>query len=251
MKLIHDLDLKISFTHIMSNQDIVKKIKGFSNCKHILKTGKNKGMLCGRGYCLAHFNVADFLDLPLMFRNIVENNKTKFDKFFYKEIRDIFYKSQFIDGDNEETLKKYLVCILNNASDEKDRNIKYVLYILLYKLLDISTVNNFIKNPRHSRVLETCNNKIIQFINEIDSFDIKTETDLEFKKYLLENLQVNRKYFFKYKNLRFSFMKLKISIIIKLQLHNLYSKTLENMYKPEGTYIPVIRQHFEESCQNL
>ena len=117
--------------------------------------------------------------------------------------------------------------------------------------MDIHSVNIIIKKHNYSRLLEVCNSKINQFINEIDNLDEKTGTDLDVKKYTIENLQINRKYFFKYNNLRFSFTKLKVSIVINLELNNLYSKTLENMYKPDGTYIPTIRQHFEESCQNL
>ena len=238
----------------MHNQDINKDInknEGFSSCKHILKTGKNKGMSCGKFYCLVHFNISDFLDLPLVFRNIVENNKTKFDKFFYKQIRGIFYRCQFVAEIKEEVFRIHCIFLINHVNNETNRNSKYVLYILLYKLLDLHSINIIIKKHNYSWFLEVCNNKITQFINEIDNLDEKTGTDLDAKKYIIENLQINRKYFFKYNNLRFSFTKLKVSIVIKLQLNNLYSKTLENMYKPEGTYIPTIRQHFEESYKNL
>ena len=130
------------------------------------------------------------------------------------------------------------------------KEIRYVLFIIMYRLFDTPAMHEMInKDTQKYKTFHNCiNNKIAETIIDVNSRP-KTEFCNQFIRYIENNLQPNRKYLFRNKNVKHSFSKLKLRMIVKIYLTKLYNNTVENMYSPDGNYVPIIKERYD-SCYN-
>ena len=247
MDNINNMKNDISMTY-----KINKNMKNeYGKCQSIIKSGKNEGSVCNRDRCHYHFNLGDFFKLPAEFRKVIDENREFYDKYWYLEITDMFYKCENATcKPNDKVLQSYIRIMLSLIGMTTKKEIRYVLFIIMYRLFDTPAMHEMInKDTQKYKTFHNCiNNKIAETIIDVNSRP-KTEFCNQFIRYIENNLQPNRKYLFRNKNVKHSFSKLKLRMIVKIYLTKLYNNTVENMYSPDGNYVPIIKERYD-SCYN-
>lgn len=128
-------------------------------CKTILKRGNNKGLFCLRKNCNIknHNNIAVYLNLPKEIVDKLEKHKNLFDYYKLVDTLEFFSNEQNILTDKYES---NIMCIFNILFETKKNAIKLVLFIYIYKLLDLPLFKSIFVN---TNFYEIANTKLKEF----------------------------------------------------------------------------------------
>ena len=167
---------------------------GKGKCRAIISRGRNKGLECGRIECGFHYNIADFLELPKYFRDVVEWNKYFFTPdLYYKMIRD--YKNlNTIEPDS----KAVFVDIIKENLDLTQRSpkeAKQIIILNVYSLLDTPVSNFLINGPCFKKFKDRSDKKLVELFD-----DNKFKYPI-FSQYLRTTFETGKKFFSVQKNL--------------------------------------------------
>ncbi len=176
-----------------------KYTEGKGKCRQIIPKGRNKGLMCGRIKCILHHDIADYLELPLEFRNrglCIHGYETLLSLLDYES--------------NKLDIKDVIKELLNYVPKEVIL-IKELITIVIFKILDTNDgVNLRLKHKKFNNVVEQ---KLIEFQNP------KYITSDAYKKYIT-NFETGKVYLCKRKN-----------ILRKLKIYTLYSGYLLKTFK--------------------
>ena len=147
----------------IAGHDRVNDGKGV--CRQLLKFGRNRGEECGRKNCMFHPNIADFLEIPQIFR----------DTIIHYDYAKILYGISGYD--------------VLNTIDEYPCKTRMLLAIYIIKLLDTPKMVSFrLTNKRFNSVVYY---KINEFSNGPDYI---------FGSYFNRQFESNKRYLHKSKN---------------------------------------------------
>ena len=223
-----------------------KYVEGVGKCEKIIKKGKNKNLECGRINCEIHmlskkFNLAKFLKLSDFFVNIVENNKWFFLK--HKNLRYfLIYKKHLKLNKNKEDCIDDIKTVLFDCEDIYNKNIKSILIIFMFKLLDTPNMNWFINYNGNERFKKVLYDKIIEN---------QTKELQQFSEYFKVNYEINKKYLsidLNKQNRKKILKKYMLSLVI---FYILYMKVIHNRYKPGGVGYYECEKSFYKNCLEL
>ena len=177
-----------------------KYVKGKGKCRQIIFKGRNKGTMCGRIKCYFHYDIADYLELPMEFRN------RKLCIHGYNALIPLIeYDSNNLD------IKYVLIDLLSYIDKEEVPLIQELITIIIFKLIDTkSGVSLRLKYKKFNNVVQQ---KLIEFQNP--DYVISDA----FKKYI-NNLETGKTYLCKRKN-----------ILNKFKLYILYVGSFIKIYK--------------------
>ena len=165
----------------IAGHDRVNDGKGV--CRQLLKFGRNRGEECGRKNCMFHPNIADFLEIPQIFRDtIIHYDYAKILINNYKKCNDPYEK-------NEQQLCSLILKTVLNTIDEYPCKTRMLLAIYIIKLLDTPKMVSFrLTNKRFNSVVYY---KINEFSNGPDYI---------FGSYFNRQFESNKRYLHKSKN---------------------------------------------------
>jgi len=128
-------------------------------CKTILKHGNNKGLFCLRKNCNIknHNNIAVYLNLPKEIVDKLEKRKSVFDYYKLVDTFEFFSNEQNILTDKYES---NIMFIFNALFETKKNAIKLVLFVYIYKLLDLPLFKSMFAN---TNFYEIANIKLKEF----------------------------------------------------------------------------------------
>ena len=138
------------------------------------------------------YNIAEYLNLPLYFKEIVKNNADICNYDMYSKLKDM-YEEGFTDYNPIIDKPKCIANIkfmLEFISNAKTVNGRKVLSIYLYNLLDTDKYSAFI-NIEQKKFKTTVDRKLEEFYNENDRL---------FATYLINTFEVGRYYLSRQKN---------------------------------------------------
>jgi hypothetical protein len=144
-----------------------------------------------------------------------------------------------------------LTGLINYSIIKKD--IKYfLLFLYLHdemKVINLRNYDGWFSNVTYEYAYEYYKFSILDL--EHYKKYIRDKNDQKIYNYLLENLEMNNKYFLK----RYSWLKLDKLRMFKIycktigKISLIYYKTLEKIYKPDGPMYNIIKTRFESMCK--
>ena len=167
---------------------------GKGKCRAVISRGKNKGLECGRLECGFHYNIADFLELPKYFRDVVEWNKYFFTpELYYKMMRD--YKNlNTIEPDSKDVFVDIIKENLD-LTHRSPKEAKQIIILNVYSLLDTPVSNFLINGPGFKKFKDSSDKKLVELFD-----DNKFKYPI-FSQYLRTNFESGKKFFSVEKNL--------------------------------------------------
>jgi len=176
-----------------------KYAEGKGKCRQIIPKGRNKGLMCGRIKCVLHHDIADYLELPLEFRN----------RGICIHGYDLFIS--YLEYESNKLDIKFVIKNLLSVTDKKDPLIKELIVIIIFQILDTNAGINL--RLKHKKFRNIVDQKLIEFQNP------KCNTSDSFKKYIT-TFETGKTYLCKKKN-----------ILRKLKIYTLYTGYLLQIFK--------------------
>lgn len=153
-------------------------------CRQILKVGRNAGQECKRINCMFHPNIADFLELPLYFRQGIIH-------YDFAKILINNYKYCLVSYKNyDKRIYSSFIKIILEVFNKYPIRTKMLLSIYFIKLLDTPMMVYFRLNNKEF------NNKVFERLE-----DFSNNNDINFSSYINTNFDKSKKrYLHKSKN---------------------------------------------------
>ncbi len=210
-------------------------------CKHIFNSGKRKGEVCKYENCNIHneynCNLNRYLGLP---KGLCES---KFNNKQYFKIVDIYetLKSTIaLTHDNEiKDIVNLMTCLTYYIQDNILNNNKTMIFIFMDVLDDLVLK---VTNGSFDKFRKSMDDKL-SFVHDEGNHYYK-----RYKKYMIENYQLNRRFYSIKLNKRYYRRRLCLLFRLVVIMLKTYVKTCEKIYTPDGIGYCLAKSSFITSC---
>ena len=212
-------------------------------CKHIFKSGRRKDEVCGYKNCNIHdeynCNLNRYMGLP---KGLCESKFSKENYFKIVSIYETLKSTIALTRDNDiKEITNLMLMLTRQIQDNILKNNKTMIFVFLDVLDDILAK---ITNGRFDKFRGAMNAKLSFMID--DDYN-----DKKYKKYVIDNYQLNRRFYSIKLNKRYYRRKLGLLFRLTVIMMKTYQNTCKKLYSPDGMGYYMAQDSFTKGVQNM
>jgi hypothetical protein len=218
---------------------LITKLPVMTKCEYTFIKGYKKGEKCLYENCVMHDeyggNLARYLNLPKEFVNIAKKIK------IYDYFKFVGYLEDSYLIDNKEKL----ISICSNIVDIYslyDNKARELLIIFLYIFLDTPLVRkHLLSDVRFKNVVNI----------KLQTFDENPIASYRFKKYLMDNFVISKRFLSIKKNKEYRTKYFRIYMKVVVTANKWFNNMIEKRYSPGGLGAVEARENFRQNVKYL